>query len=361
MDNEMSENDESSPRIARYKPYYFKPVPGKTYLWCACGRSDKQPFCDGSHRGTGFEPFKYVATGDISEVLLCGCKHTRTRPFCDGSHNNLQTTYEMDDPESESNKNKIHVAHHRDGRYELNGACYVARVSETPSSVVGNIVWSPLVTSANDAKFQSMFYMEVGSGLTPVIAFAESEVVLFVTQGRGEIEISGRTFALQSEHGIYIRQQETFRINNLDRDPIAVYVSACPKRLCPEFGQPMLNNFDATEPRRVIGIDLGKLQRMGDRSYQLLVAKEIGSRLVTQFVGTIPFSKAAPHRHLYEEALIILKGHGIVWTEDLRANVIPGDVVFLPSKQIHSLQCTDPDGMQIVGVIYPGGNPDINF
>jgi len=357
----MSDDQEPVPRIARYKPYYFKPVPGRTYLWCSCGRSASQPFCDGSHKGSGFEPLKYVAAEEDGEVLLCGCKHTRAPPFCDGSHNNLITAYEVDDPQSESNRNKIYVAHHRNGRFELNGNCYVGRIGQLPSNSAGNIIWRPVVTSATGSKFQAMFHFEVKSGLTTGISFGTSEVILFVTEGSGEIEISGRSFALQSNLGIYIRQGETFRIRNAAEQAIKVYVSACPQVIAPTFDAPMLQNFDAAHPQRSVAVDLGKVQQMADRSFQLLVGKDIGSVVVTQFVGTIPYSKAALHRHLYEEALIILDGEGMIWTEDLKTKVVPGDVVFLPSKQIHSLQCTDPQGMKIVGVIYPGGNPNINF
>ena len=59
---------------------------GKTYFWCACGLSQKQPFCDGSHRKEGkFKSFKYLAIGS-KEVFFCGCKMTNNQPLCDGSH-----------------------------------------------------------------------------------------------------------------------------------------------------------------------------------------------------------------------------------------------------------------------------------
>jgi quercetin dioxygenase-like cupin family protein len=100
---------------------------------------------------------------------------------------------------------------------------------------------------------------------------------------------------------------------------------------------------------------------MAERYYQLLVNREHSSTVVTQFVGKIPFSKAEPHRHLYEEALIFLNGAGVVWTEKTKTTVGPGDVLFLPRKQLHSVQCTTPGGFDVVGVIYPGDNPAINY
>lgn len=59
--------------------------PGKSYAWCACGRSVTQPFCDGSHDGTGIAPIPYRAERD-EWLWFCGCKRTHNRPFCDGSH-----------------------------------------------------------------------------------------------------------------------------------------------------------------------------------------------------------------------------------------------------------------------------------
>ena len=60
---------------------------GREYWWCACGRSAGQPFCDGSHEGTGLAPVQYIAPRD-RQVTFCGCKRTGNPPFCDGSHEN---------------------------------------------------------------------------------------------------------------------------------------------------------------------------------------------------------------------------------------------------------------------------------
>ena len=77
----------SEPVIAQKSPFVQKVEPG-TYFWCACGRSKSQPFCDGSHKGTGFAPLKAEITVDKT-VAWCGCKHTHNGCFCDGSHAKL--------------------------------------------------------------------------------------------------------------------------------------------------------------------------------------------------------------------------------------------------------------------------------
>lgn len=61
---------------------------GDEYWWCACGRSKTQPFCDGSHAGTGIEPLRYAAERDRT-VYFCTCKATGRSPVCDGSHSRL--------------------------------------------------------------------------------------------------------------------------------------------------------------------------------------------------------------------------------------------------------------------------------
>jgi len=67
------------------QPIAVEVIAGKTYMWCACGKSQKQPWCDGSHAGTGKTPLPFTAK-ETKAVHLCGCKHTGHAPFCDGTH-----------------------------------------------------------------------------------------------------------------------------------------------------------------------------------------------------------------------------------------------------------------------------------
>ena len=76
------------PVVAQPGPYQVELVEGKAYFYCRCGRSQKQPFCDGAHQGTGIDPLRFVAESS-GTFNLCGCKDTDDEPFCDGSHNIL--------------------------------------------------------------------------------------------------------------------------------------------------------------------------------------------------------------------------------------------------------------------------------
>jgi CDGSH-type Zn-finger protein len=78
----------SSPTIAQKAPYLVKVEAGKTYYWCSCGLSQKQPFCDGSHKTTDLVALPYFAT-ETRTVAMCGCKYSGTKPLCDGSHKAL--------------------------------------------------------------------------------------------------------------------------------------------------------------------------------------------------------------------------------------------------------------------------------
>ena len=77
----------SDPVRASDTPYSVDVEEGKSYFWCSCGKSAKQPFCDGSHAGTEFVPLKFDAT-ESKKVFFCGCKVTGNQPLCDGAHKN---------------------------------------------------------------------------------------------------------------------------------------------------------------------------------------------------------------------------------------------------------------------------------
>ena len=76
------------PVIAQKAPYAVAVEAGQDYFWCRCGRSGKQPFCDGAHKGSGLTPLKFHAE-ESKTLYLCGCKHSQTAPLCDGSHKQL--------------------------------------------------------------------------------------------------------------------------------------------------------------------------------------------------------------------------------------------------------------------------------
>jgi len=77
----------SEPVMPKKGPYAVELEPGD-YYWCACGKSKKQPFCDGSHDGTDFSPEKFTVT-EKKTYHLCGCKHSGDKPMCDGAHMKL--------------------------------------------------------------------------------------------------------------------------------------------------------------------------------------------------------------------------------------------------------------------------------
>ncbi len=81
----------SKAAVPQMKPYFHKVEAGKTYSWCSCGASKKQPFCDGAHNAfnkehsTEFKSVKYTADKDKT-MWFCGCKRTGNQPECDFSH-----------------------------------------------------------------------------------------------------------------------------------------------------------------------------------------------------------------------------------------------------------------------------------
>ena len=356
----MSDTNQE-PVIAKYKPYFAELEEGKRYFWCACGRSKNQPYCDGSHKGTGMVPLPYQAQADGEEVLFCGCKRTSGAPFCDGSHNNLREKYETDDPLSPENQAIPLAEEASPGRVALDGNCEVRRIGQLPDEGAHTVEVRRLIGAEDGALHQSQFHLTLPPGYSHAMEFPGRQVLLFAGADSGELAIGSRRFALDPRTGAFVRPGEAFALTAPPDRPLRVYASVFPNSGGPVWRREVGDLFDADYPDRTIAMDRDKGTPMADRFFQVLIDKNQGFENGAQFIGEIPLSKAVAHRHLYEETLIVVSGEGCLWTDNVKTPVAPGDVIFLPPRQRHSLECTSAEGMLVAGVIFPGDNPSINY
>ncbi len=348
------------PAIAATKPCLVALVEGQKYLWCSCGLSKTQPFCDGSHIGTRFMPLLFRAQ-ETDEELLCACKRTLGPPYCDGSHNSLSASYGTAMEEDAASAVTVAAAADAHGarRSALDNNCFVIRPGGIATIREGNLALHQVIGPDDGARRLSQFAATHDVGAGPVLRFAAADTVLYVLAGHGTIEIGARHFVLPAESGAYVRAGEAFRITAAA--PMSLNLTVCPLGPQPEFLAEMPASFDESVPARVVPVDPDKRAAMADRYYQVLVDGETQGTEVTQFIGHIPRSRAAHHRHLYEETLTVLSGEGVMWTDTTKALIGPGDTIFLPRKQSHSVECTSADGMMLIGVFYPAMSPAINY
>ncbi|MBD78891.1 MAG: hypothetical protein CL840_08225 [Crocinitomicaceae bacterium] len=82
--NEATQN-EKKVAVAGTSPALVELESDKKQAWCACGSSGNQPWCDGSHKGSGVTPVVF-SVDEKKKVALCMCKHTSNPPYCDGTH-----------------------------------------------------------------------------------------------------------------------------------------------------------------------------------------------------------------------------------------------------------------------------------
>ena len=198
------------PKVAQYKPYRIAVDEGERYLWCSCGLSKAQPFCDKSHIGTDFKPVPYTANASRA-VLFCGCKHSATGPVCDGSHNNLADEYAEDERSLvELLADTAEAVFDVSGRAILDGGCYVQRPQGLDWQPVGGIESATVICAADDAKFLNQYVLRLGESDSEVLQYPGADLVLFFTGGQGRVSVAGKMFDVSPRTGIHVRSGEAF-------------------------------------------------------------------------------------------------------------------------------------------------------
>ena len=230
-----------------------------------------------------------------------------------------------------------------------------------------NTRWACAFGPAQGTEKLSLFLAVLQAGGNQVVESSEGETVLYVMAGEGRVLICGREFPVKSGDGVHIRNAEPFELCASDNHALKILMAVCP---CGEnapwetASQAPLSStsmFDTDFPQRVVSSGQSHRESTGDRFYKVLVGPKIGSTAVTQFIGSIPLSRAPEHFHLYEEVICVLSGQGKIWFGEESTPVRGGNLIFLPRRQPHCLECTSEGGMDLLGMFYPAGSPAINY
>ena len=245
-------------------------------------------------------------------------------------------------------------------RFHLAGGCYVVPADAGGYIARGNWheAWTVRRELGSDAL--SMLRVRITHGHSPIRSFAGSETAVFVMAGSGAVRIGERRFDVTRHDGIYVAPDEGFSFENDNDDAIELVMTICPECAEPRWLDAMPPARSA--PReRVVSAKKQDRRATGDRFYQVMVDERVGCSTITQFIGTIPLSRAPEHFHHYEETIAVLCGSGFMWTGEERAPVAPGSLIYLPRGQKHCLECTDPEGLLIAGMFYPSGSPATRY
>jgi mannose-6-phosphate isomerase-like protein (cupin superfamily) len=211
----------------------------------------------------------------------------------------------------------------------------------------------------------SLRVLEFAHGLSPTLRNRDCDEVLYAFEGEAEVFVDGRAHHVTAETGIYVRPGETLTVNNPNPQPFILVSSRCPEP--PEESEavapltPPAAPVSTHAPTPVVRLADRKAVPTSDRWYRVLVDEEVGSRQVTQFVGSIPPGRAPDHFHTYEEVLFILRGEGRMWAGQTSTEIGVGSCVYLPRRQVHCVENTGDDELRLLGVFYPAGSPSVRY
>ena len=245
----------------------------------------------------------------------------------------------------------------------LEGGCRVTAMREGEPRCEGNLkIWQPIGRDTG-AQAISLRVLEVAPGPSRGMQNSDSDEVLYVLDGAGTISFAGQTLAVGPEMGIYIKPGTTFAFTSRINEPLVCISCRCPE---PDQQDEFVETLPPTITNEAAGVPIVRLADRqalptADRWYRVLVDDEVGSRLVTQFIGSIPPGRAPDHYHHYEEVLFILRGQGRMWAGETHTPIAAGSCVYLPNGQVHCVENTGDGELRLLGVFYPAGSPAVRY
>jgi mannose-6-phosphate isomerase-like protein (cupin superfamily) len=217
--------------------------------------------------------------------------------------------------------------------------------------VVGSLkIWNR-IGKATGADAISLRVLEFEPGKSPELHSDEFDEVLYVLDGNCAFVIDSNAYEVGPETGVYVRPGQTLSVDNPGPDLVRIVSSQTPAKPAHASEQ--------TPP--IVKLADRKALPTADRWYRVLVDDEVGSKQVTQFVGSIPPGRAPDHFHEYEEVLFILRGEGRIWAGDDNTLIGPGSCVYLPRRQVHCVENTGTGELRLLGVFYPAGSPAVRY
>ena len=228
----------------------------------------------------------------------------------------------------------------------LEGGCRVSTMDEGSPQVSGSLkVWNQ-IGKASGADAISLRILEFGPGTSPVLRNREFDEVLYLLEGSCTVVIDSNAYELEPDTGIYLRPEQTLRVENAGTGVVRFVSSQCPEDLLAARNQ----------SPSIVRLSDQRALPTGDRWYRVLVDEQ-----VTQFVGSIPPGRAPDHFHEYEEVLFILRGEGRMWAGESNTPIGPGSCVYLPRRQVHCVENTGEGELRLLGVFYPAGSPAVRY
>ena len=240
----------------------------------------------------------------------------------------------------------------------LAGGCRVYSAEDGQLSTLGNWTARTVISQNSGAERITLTVSDYAPGLSPAMVNPRAEEVLYVASGQGKCRIDGFEYGVSTGAAIFVPPGAVYNLENTGVETLRLVSSCCPEDPQRHIVDGSRRAASGEPPLLVVQEDLREdIRATQDRVFRYLVYKDLGCKQITQFAGWITPSKAPVHYHTYEEVIFILKGNGIVHTDDGSCEFGPGSSIYFPAGVRHCVENPGTSTIKLLGAFYPSGSP----